>query len=199
MEVSNLVYLAPCPCARESPCLHYQYARSAAWNLTMREICDSERSWGTVQFVKDLRSSILAANLTTQLILGDGSMPPVLKYSNDTEFMASFTGIGLHYPCTALGRPDGRGSEEGEGGILLKAGKKLWSSEDFWTEAEWPGAACWAKLLNNNFIRANLTATIAWSTIWSVYPFVDNEDGIHDRISGDGYWGPGLMYAWQVR
>eukprot|EP01048_Picozoa_sp_COSAG05_P008775 COSAG05_NODE_686_length_7932_cov_3.338823_8_plen_631_part_00 len=171
-------------CARDHHQIDVDYL--GLWN---------ERQWGTVDFVKDLRKSIVAANLTTQLILGDGSMPPVLKYENDSKFMASFAGIGLHYPCTAVGRPDGRGSEEGEGGRLLKAGMKLWSSEDFWTEAEWPGAACWAKLLNQNFIRANLTATIAWSTIWSVYPLVDNEDGIHDSISGDGYWGPGLMYA----
>jgi hypothetical protein len=29
-------------------------------------------------------------------------------------------------------------------------------------EAEFPGAACWAKLFNQNFIRMNMTSTIAW-------------------------------------
>ena len=28
----------------------------------------------------------------------------------------------------------------------------------------WGGAACWAKLFNQNFIRANLTATISWAS-----------------------------------
>jgi hypothetical protein len=45
--------------------------------------------------------------------------------------------------------------------------------------------------------RANLTSTISWSTIWSVYPKVDVFEGAGDTLSGDGYWGPGLMYAWQ--
>ena len=56
---------------------------------------------------------------------------------------------------------------------------------------------CWAKLFNQNFIRANLTATISWSTIWSVYPTIDVFEGSGDTLSGDGFWGPGLMYAWQ--
>ena len=43
----------------------------------------------------------------------------------------------------------------------------------------------------------NITSTISWSTIWSVYPSVDLFEGSGDKISGDGFWGPGLMYAWQ--
>ena len=74
----------------------------------------NERAWGTVEFVKGLKQAVVAAGLKTQLILGDSaSMPPVLTYTNDTEFMDSFAGVGLHYPCTAAGRPDGRGSEQG--------------------------------------------------------------------------------------
>ena len=30
---------------------------------------------------------------------------------------------------------------------------------------------------DQNFIRANLTSTISWSTIWSVYPVVDGDEG----------------------
>eukprot|EP01051_Picozoa_sp_SAG22_P032708 SAG22_NODE_13937_length_390_cov_0.890034_1_plen_72_part_00 len=71
---------------------------------------------------------------------------------------------------------------------MIEVGKVLWASEDLWSEAEWPGAACWAKLFNQNWIRANLTSTIAWSTIWSVYPRVDNDEGTGDTLSGDGYW-----------
>ena len=140
----------------------------------------------------------------------------MLDYQNDTEFMHAFDAIGIHYPCTAA-------SEKGQGNALLAAGKKLWASEDWWSEAEWGGAACWAKLFSahrtphsptarprhdlisrdlivrtdQNFIRANLTSTISWSTIWSVYPVVDGDEGSGDKLSGDGYWGPGLMYAWQ--
>jgi|EP01047_Picozoa_sp_COSAG01_P020101 hypothetical protein len=109
-------------------------------------VLHSERPWGTVQFVKDLKKAIMDADLKTQLILGDGGMPPVMQYANDSEFMAAFHGVGLHYPCTASAE---RGSGEG----LIAAGKTIWASEDFWSEAEWAGAACWAKLFNQNFIR----------------------------------------------
>ena len=34
-----------------------------------------------------------------------------------------------------------------------------------------------------------MTSTIAWSTVWSVYPTVDADEGPG--------WGPGLMTAWQ--
>ena len=50
--------------------------------------------------------------------------------------------------------------------------------------ANWAGAGCWGRLLNQNFIRMNITATIAWSLIWSVYP-------------GWPYYGNGLMYAYE--
>ena len=85
-----------------------------------------------------------------------------------------------------------QGGEEGGSLRWCQHGKKVWASEDWWSEAEWGGAACWAKLFNQNFIRANLTSTISWSTIWSVYPVVDVFEGNGDSLSGDGYWGPGL-------
>lgn len=169
-------------CARDFHGIEVDYL--GLWN---------EMPWGSVQYVKQLKKAISAAGLKTQLILGDGQkgqIPPVLRYRNDTEFMAAFSGVGLHYPCDAR-------SEYGQGLALRESGKFVWSSEDLWSEANWSGAACWAKTLTQNFIRANITASIAWSTVWSVYPVVDILGGSHDAYSGDGYWGPGLMYAWQ--
>lgn len=120
-----------------------------------------------------------AEGLKTKLVLGDGGMPNVLDFKNDTEFMASFDAVGLHYPCTEA-------ALKGSGQELIENGKAIWASEDWWSEAEWGGAVCWAKLFNQNFIRANLTATISWSTIWSVYPAVDVFEGSGDTLSGDG-------------
>jgi len=48
--------------------------------------------------------------------------------------------------------------------------------------ANWAGTDCWGFTLNRNFVRMNMTATIAWSLIWSVY-----DDW--------PYFGNGLMYA----
>ena len=66
-------------------------------------------------------------------------------FPSDPEFTAAFTGVGLHYPCEA-NRLGGHGSG------LVAAGKKIWSSEDWWSEAEFGGAACWAKEFNQNFM-----------------------------------------------
>ena len=38
-----------------------------------------------------------------------------------------------------------------------------------YAQADWAGAQCWARLSNDNYIRMNMTATISWSLIWSVY------------------------------
>ena len=53
----------------------------------------------------------------------------MLDYANDTEFMAAFDAVGLHYPCTAS-------ALKGSGAGLLEAGKAVWASEDWWSEAE---------------------------------------------------------------
>lgn len=47
----------------------------------------------------------------------------------------------------------------------------------------WDGAACWGRLLNQNYVRMNMTSTTSWSLIWSVYQ------------NGFPYFGNGLMYA----
>ena len=157
----------------------------------------NERAWSDAAFVKALRKSLNAAGFEqTKLVLLDGSLPDASDalwndVRQDAEFSAAFDTVGLHYPCKAEGKPVPASTIVGE------LGKKYWSSEDWWSEAEWPGAACWAKQLNQNFVRLNMTSTIAWSTVWSVYPVVDTFEGDGDTISGDGYWGPGLVYAWQ--
>eukprot|EP01052_Picozoa_sp_SAG31_P017123 SAG31_NODE_1158_length_9605_cov_2.788555_14_plen_171_part_00 len=49
----------------------------------------NERPWGTPDYVKELRSTMDAQGFAkTKLILGDGGMPPVLEYQNDTAFMS---------------------------------------------------------------------------------------------------------------
>ena len=47
----------------------------------------NERPWGDPTFVKDLRAAIDAEGMKTKLVLGDGGMPNVLDYHNDTDFM----------------------------------------------------------------------------------------------------------------
>lgn len=49
------------------------------------------------------------------------------------------------------------------------SGKKLWSSEDFSTVNSNVGAGCWGRILNQNYINGNMTATIAWNLVASYY------------------------------
>ena len=111
-----------------------------------------------MDYVIGLRAALDAAGLQhTQIILPDDnvnvSVVMQLAASNAT-FNASFAGIGLHYqhdnpqPEVALG------------------GKIYWSSEDYSQAAGWGAAESWAQALVRNYVNANMTATIAWSTIW---------------------------------
>jgi hypothetical protein len=59
-----------------------------------------------------------------------------------------------------------------------RAGKLFWSSEDYWAPANWTGAQTWARDIIRNYVNNNMTATIAWSTIWAVL------DGLPDTMSG---------------
>lgn len=53
-------------------------------------------------------------------------------------------------------------------------GKLFWSSEDY----QLTGAQTWARDIIRNYVNNNMTATIAWSTIWAVL------DGLPDAMSG---------------
>lgn len=48
-------------------------------------------------------------------------------------------------------------------------GKKAWSSEDYSQVSNGAGPACWARVINRNFVTGNLTATIAWNLVDSYY------------------------------
>ena len=48
-------------------------------------------------------------------------------------------------------------------------GKKAWSSEDYSQLSNGAGPACWARVINRNYVTGNLTATIAWNLVDSYY------------------------------
>lgn len=110
----------------------------------------------------------------TKIIIPDGGDVKGIEQAMaaDAQFAAAVDGFGLHYPCNRPA-PETR----------TTWGKKYWSSEDYSTVGNWAGAACWGRLLNQNYIRMNQTSTIAWALIWSVYE------------TGFPYFGNGLMYA----
>lgn len=135
----------------------------------------NERPWGTANWTKKYRAAMDAAGFQdTKIIIPDGGDVGGIEsaMASDSAFEASIAGIGVHYPCN---RP--------QPAVISQYGKKYWSSEDYSTVGDWAGAACWGRVLNQNFVRMNQTSTIAWSLIWSVYN------------PGFPYFGNGLMYA----
>lgn len=140
-----------------------------AWN---------ERSWGDTEWIIRFRGAMNNEGFNeTRIIIPDGSWDEKIlgDIDKDGQFKEALTGggIGLHYPC-----------DDPHPEVQQKYGLKFWSSEDYSTVGDWNGASCWGRLLNQNFVRMNMTSTIAWSLVWSVY--------------GDWpYFGNGLMYAMQ--
>jgi len=130
----------------------------------------NEKFPGPPEYVTGLRAALDEAGFTqTQISVYDGdySVSNIVNDAlADSNFNASFTSIGRHYPCD-YAFPT----------IETAIHKAYWSSEDLSTENSWTGAACWARLLNQNYVRMNMTSTIAWSLIWSVpetLPFPGN-------------------------
>ena len=67
------------------------------------------------------------------------------------ELLPVVYAVGLHYPnsdassaCASLDKP-------------------LWASEDF--SSYFQAGGCWARLLNRNYVSANMTSTVAWNLI----------------------------------
>ena len=142
-----------------------------AWN---------ERSWGNPDWIIQFRQAMDDEGFNnTKIIIPDGGFDPQILIDIDNDATGEFKnalqggGIGLHYPCNQP-HPE----------IQSKYGLKYWSSEDYSTEANWDGAGCWGRLLNQNMVRMNMTSTISWSLIWSVY-------------NNFPYFGNGLMYAFE--
>eukprot|EP00462_Mataza_sp_D1_P005666 CAMPEP_0175124564 /NCGR_PEP_ID=MMETSP0087-20121206/2849_1 /TAXON_ID=136419 /ORGANISM="Unknown Unknown, Strain D1" /LENGTH=801 /DNA_ID=CAMNT_0016406341 /DNA_START=64 /DNA_END=2466 /DNA_ORIENTATION=- len=137
----------------------------------------NERSWGPPDWTVSFRKALDTLGFQdTAIIIPDGSYDRsiVTLASDNATFKAALRGggVGLHYPCNQP-HPE-----------VQAAGLKYWSSEDYSTVGDWAGAGCWGRLLNQNFVRMNMTSTIAWSLIWSVN-------------NGEPYYGNGLMYAYE--
>ena len=75
----------------------------------------------------------------------------------DAELAKAVGVIGLHYPGTLSGK------------ITQETGKIIWSSEDYSTYNDVIGAGCWARILNQNYVNGNMTATISWNLVASYY------------------------------
>jgi galactosylceramidase len=90
---------------------------------------------------------------------------------------------GLHDPCSYNYKPYPE---------IRALGWDLWSSEDFSRDVSgWSNSQnYWMKALSQHYVVMNITATISWSLIWSVYPnLVCRDSGLmRARWPHSGYY-----------
>ena len=128
----------------------------------------NERSWNKA-YTLALREAIIGAGLKTKIVGHDSGWDVCSDLSNDPEWAAAVDVISAHYPGSTIPAN------------CTNLNKTQWSSEDM--SVTWNGGAqCWARALNENYVRANLTSTIAWALIASFY----------DQLA---FGGTGLLHA----
>ena len=92
------------------------------------------------------------------IIASDSSFSPISKSILDDAELAKAVGvIGAHYPGTYSSTS------------AVQTGKQLWASEDYSTFNDVVGGGCWARILNQNLVNGNISATISWNLIASYY------------------------------
>jgi galactosylceramidase len=115
----------------------------------------NERSWNKA-YTLALKAAITAAGLKTKIVGHDNKWDVCDDLSKDSEWAAAIDVIGAHYPAAEIQAN------------CAALNKVQWASEDM--AVSWDtGAGCWARELNQNYVRANLTATIAWDLVNSFY------------------------------
>ncbi|CAE7905436.1 galc, partial [Symbiodinium necroappetens] len=167
----NIVYhVSWLKCIKETLDIEIDYV--GIWN---------ERDWGAAWYVSDLAAAIKEANLTTKLVMLDAVASQVKqdflsKFEEDERFQELISAVGLHYPCND--------NEQLSEALRRHPSTRFWASEETSTVADWGGAGCWGRMINQNYVRMNATSSIAWSLIWSVYPNLE-------------CFGNGLLYAFE--
>ncbi|XP_058662513.1 galactocerebrosidase isoform X2 [Ammospiza nelsoni] len=117
----------------------------------------NERAFSS-KYIKVLRHSLDRLGLwNVGIIAADGDWSISNEMIVDPYLNEAIEVVGAHYP----------GTKTVQNAILT--GKKLWSSEDYSTFNNDVGAGCWARILNQNYVNGNMTATIAWNLVASYY------------------------------
>lgn len=115
----------------------------------------NERSYNTT-YLKTLRATLDNNGFTnTKIVAPDSNWGIANDILNDPELAAAIWGIGAHYPGVHSNAQ------------AMQTGKQLWASEDDSTYSNSVGAACFARIINQNFVQGNMTATINWNLITS--------------------------------
>ncbi|XP_020855953.1 galactocerebrosidase isoform X1 [Phascolarctos cinereus] len=118
----------------------------------------NERAFDS-EYVKVLRKILYQYGLNRVKIIASDYLWQPISFSmlHDRELMEAIDVIGAHYPGTHTVA------------AALATNKILWSSEDYSTFNDEVGGGCWARILNQNYVNGNMSATIAWNLVASYY------------------------------
>ena len=114
-----------------------------------------------ISYLKTLRRVLDSRGLRhTKLVGGDvhswvDGLCDALIGGEDPALRAAVAVIGKHYPSTQSTAK------------AVATGLPLWSSEDYAADNHGSGGRCEARIVNQNFVGGQMTATIAWNLISS--------------------------------
>eukprot|EP00966_Prymnesium_polylepis_P018539 426737-Prymnesium_polylepis.1 len=116
----------------------------------------------TPAYVKLLRKRLDAAgHHATRLVAGDvHTWDPASKIAGDAALRGALYALCRHYPST-LSDADADAS-----------GMPLWSSEDYAADNSNEGGRCAARIINQNFVRGNMSATVMWNMLSAYYDWL---------------------------
>ncbi|BFY98227.1 hypothetical protein BsWGS_01267 [Bradybaena similaris] len=127
-------------------------------NLTIDYIGIWNEKTCDLQYVKVLRDMLDRNGFEkTKIVASDSWWSVITNIIKDDGVTAAIDALGVHYPGVLS--PDS----------VINSGKQLWSSEDYSSFNDEVGGGCWARILNQNYIRGLMTSTIAWNLIDSFY------------------------------
>lgn len=122
------------------------YVRILQRNLLTPCSPSLDRSWNersySIPYLITLRSSLDAAGFgETKIIAPDSSFSIANDINNNPAFAKAVWGLGAHYPNMR------------SGDAAEATGKQLFASEEDSTYNNAVGAACWARVINQNYVR----------------------------------------------
>ena len=144
-------------------------------------------------YLKALRVTLDNAGFpNTMIVAPDSGWSIANDILADPVLAASVHAIGCHYPGT-------HSSSQAE-----QTMKPLWASEDDSTYNNDVGAECWARVINQNYVNGNMTASINWNLIaaymkgtnWYRAGFMNAMqpwNGAYGSYNADGSWTVGPM------
>ena len=140
--------------------MNYLQAARTQHNLTIDFIGIWNERGYTAQYILSLSAALRKSGLPTRLVAHDESGPNnwdiCAPLAANPALLDAVDIIGAHYPGST------------SDAVCSELGKPLWSSEDY--AEDWHrGGGCMARILNQNLVRGNMTATIAWNLAASYY------------------------------